>query len=56
MVGECEGGLIFRFTVLNHIKCPYIRKKQSIDMFLEEAQTMDLLDKDFKSAILDMFK
>lgn len=54
MVGECGGSLISRLTVLNYIKCSYIRKKQSIEM--EEAQTMDLLDKDFKSAIFNMFK
>lgn len=31
-------------------------KNQSIEIILEEAQTLDLLDKDFKSVTINTFK
>lgn len=31
-------------------------KNQSIEIILEEAQILDLLDKDFKSVIINIFK
>lgn len=64
--------LIFKAATLYHLKCPpfnkklqdtqtgksgpYTEEKQLIQTIPEEAKMLDLLDKDFKSAITNMFK
>lgn len=35
---------------------PHIEEKQSIQIVLEEAKMLDLLNKDFKSIVFNMFK